>query len=264
MYAVATPADTQFFGGGDFSIPHTVFAGGLTSATDYMVRTSSSDPAGNGPTFSPWFPLRTRAAKDREAARILGGIKEADLRDTSVRIKFISSEPATFEIEYGLTEGWPNNKLFDNGTTFEQEHEIPLASLQPDTSFNYWVRLTDEAGNQSAFFDLQTFRTRAAPDETPPRIFGLVDVGDKSETGVTVKWRTNENANSIVTYAKSVDWPNDSTVVPDQALVTEHFVKLTGLETATEYTYCNRVNRRAGQRAHDWPREPFHHPCRAR
>src|SRR4051794_40860545 len=56
-----------------------------------------------------------------------------------------------------------------------------------------------------------------------------------TQSGITIRWRTNVSANSKVNFGTSVD--NLSGSLTDSALVTEHIVQLTGLIPNTKYYY---------------------------
>jgi phosphodiesterase/alkaline phosphatase D-like protein len=57
-----------------------------------------------------------------------------------------------------------------------------------------------------------------------------------TETGVTIKWRTDIDDSSIVEYSTDVTFASFSTF-NDATLTTEHEVTLTGLSSGTVYYY---------------------------
>jgi hypothetical protein len=91
------------------------------------------------------------------AAPALSGIAATDVTQNSARIVWTTDEPANSKVDYGLSASygaWASNGLMT------ASHSIPLANLQPNTTYHYRVNSTDYAGNTSSSADY-TFTTLA-------------------------------------------------------------------------------------------------------
>jgi hypothetical protein len=76
-------------------------------------------------------------------------------------ITWQTDEPATRQVEYGLTMAYGN--LSSLGTTLATGHSVSLSGLMPETTYHFRVRSRDRAGNETVSED-NTFTTLAAPD----------------------------------------------------------------------------------------------------
>src|SRR5581483_2869627 len=79
----------------------------------------------------------------------------------SAIINWTTSEPATSEVDYGLTASYAANTGFDSRLL--TSHSETLAGLKPLTAYHYQIRSRDLAGNETDRADA-TFSTIAAPD----------------------------------------------------------------------------------------------------
>jgi phosphodiesterase/alkaline phosphatase D-like protein len=87
---------------------------------------------------------------------------------TSVSINWTTNEPASTQVQYGLTQNYdkaePTQPLDDptGGTSLGViDHAVVLKDLQPNTTYNYRVKSKDKAGNE-AISDDKTFTTTSA------------------------------------------------------------------------------------------------------
>jgi hypothetical protein len=212
-----------------FDSAHTVPLSGLVPNTLYFVRVFSSDESGNGPVESTIISFRTQAAPDTEAPTILEGPVVTSITNNSAVVEWITNEPATSQLNYGLTAGLGSSA---SEPGLRSVHRVPLTGLAANTPYYVQAASADRAGNGPTQSGILAFRTLAAPDTTPPVIVSgpmVVDVTDKE---ATVVWTTDEPATSGVSY-------NDGTaygVVQDDTLTTDHAVRLTNLTAHTTYS----------------------------
>ena len=82
----------------------------------------------------------------------------ADLRVTSVQVTWDTDEPATTEVEYGLTNGYGETAWADPRLT--TTHSVHLSGLTPSTLYHFRVK---SVGTTTAFSNDATFTTPAVP-----------------------------------------------------------------------------------------------------
>lgn len=114
----------------------------------------SPAPASPTPTPSP----STTPAKDTSPPEITN-VSISDIGTTSALVTWYTNEPATSQVDYGVTT---NYELTNGNGLFVTTHKLSLnyKLLKPDTEFHYRVKSIDAAGNVSLSKD-QTFVTKA-------------------------------------------------------------------------------------------------------
>jgi hypothetical protein len=201
---------------------------GLTPSTTYVFRVSSTDAAGNGPTFGGPGTFTTQAERDLTPPRITQGPTVSSIDQTSAIVQWTTDEPATTSLNYGPTGGL-GTVITDSASGFTLTHSIRLTGLTAETIYYAQVTSADPHANStsSSVFD---FRTLAVPDTAPPVISGLT-ILSKTDTKITVQWTTNEPATSGVSYNDGFRFG----VVSDSSLTTTHEITLAGLSASTLY-----------------------------
>lgn len=145
----------------------------------------------------------------------------------SVTIVWTTDEPATSQVEYGLTAVYGSSTPLDS--VLVTSHSINISGLDPNTTYHYRVKARDGSTNEA----ISTSYTFTTPDTTPPLISGVA-AADAGEDRATVTWTTDEPSNSLVDYGTTVAY---GTTKSDEALVTSHIVSLSGLSANTLYHY---------------------------
>ena len=82
--------------------------------------------------------------KDQSAPAITG-IAATDLTANSARIVWSTDEPADSVVDYGTSLSYG---FTVSDSAMATTHSIPLANLQPETTYHYRVTSTDYAGKQ--------------------------------------------------------------------------------------------------------------------
>ncbi len=163
----------------------------------------------------------------------------SDVTNNSATIGWITDEPATSQVEYGLNTNYGfSTALSPSLVTI---HSQTLTGLSSSTLYHYRVRSIDAVGNQAISSDY-TFTTLAHPDTTPPVIFNVQSSGITPSSAI-ISWDTDDPATSQIEYG--LDIPYDHTTTQDPSLVTSHSQVLTGLIADTIYHY--RVKSRDSQ-----------------
>ncbi|ABM02115.1 PKD domain containing protein [Psychromonas ingrahamii 37] len=210
----------------DFVTYHVVPLSGLSSNTPYTVTVKSTDAQGNGPaTGSSSF---TRLAQlDTQAPVIISGPLVEQLTHNSAVVKFETDEVANGVVRLYQSDVLVRELSSAAGTM----HEVKINSLSANTQYSVRVEATDALGNGPTVSLQVELVTLSAPDLTAPVILSGPLLIDVTSHEATVLWTTDEPAISGVSY-------NDNTVydvLSDEALVTEHRMRLTGLKSGVEY-----------------------------
>ena len=209
---------------------HSVLLTNLSEMTEYSVNVSVSDEKGNGPTESDIIYFRTTASPDTAAPEIISGPTLTVITHNSAVVEWETDEMATSTVNYGLA---PEQDLEKVSSILTKHHRVTLLNLRSSSEFNLTVSSTDAVENGPTLSPSAFFVTLEAPDTQAPIIIAGPMVVNVSDSEATVVWETDEPAASGVSY-------HDGTLhglVRDEALVTQHYVRLTNLNSATDYFY---------------------------
>lgn len=136
----------------------------LENSTSYyvFVTTDVTDEAGNalaasyGGNESSQFTTAEVIVPVDETAPVISGISATDITTSSVRIVWNTNEPATSQVEYGLTDAYGSITTLDTATT--TAHSVVITGLLSNQVYHFRVRSTDEANNEAVSGD-NTFAT---------------------------------------------------------------------------------------------------------
>ncbi|MBI3956493.1 MAG: fibronectin type III domain-containing protein [Candidatus Kerfeldbacteria bacterium] len=101
----------------------------------------------------------------------IAGATVEHLTPTSTRILWTTDEPATSQVEYGVTEQY--GSMTTPSPVFVTSHDVTLSGLASAQTYHFRVRSSDGSGNEAVSGN-QTFTTLAAlappgsPPENPP------------------------------------------------------------------------------------------------
>ncbi|MFC1703021.1 fibronectin type III domain-containing protein, partial [Patescibacteria group bacterium] len=205
---------------------HSIVLGSLTADTTYYYRVRSSDSSANEGT-SAELTFTTLEPPDTTAP-VISSVQVSALGATSATITWTTDESADSNVDYGFTAGYGST---ESDATDVTSHSITLSGLSENTTYHYSVRSADAATNESSSTDA-TFKTI---DATAPSISN-VNVSGITETGATITWDTNENADSHVDF-DLVAGPPYGIEESDATDVTSHSITLSGLSAKTLYHF---------------------------
>lgn len=209
---------------------HSVTLLDLVGLQTYTYQVSSTDRAGNGPVASVQAFFTTQPFPgDITPPVITGGPSVAFLDQTTAIVQWTTDEPATSTLEYGET---PNlgTVIASPFGRFLQSHSVRITGLTPATTFFLRVRPADPDGNEVES-GLVSLTTLTVPDTQAPVITEGPAATSVSDTRATITWRTDEPADSGVSYNNGTNF----FTVRDDAFVRQHSVTLTGLASVTTY-----------------------------
>jgi len=117
----------------------------------------------------------------------ISNILVTNIAQTSATITWTTDEPATSQVEYGLTTAYGSQTNLD--TNLVTSHSQNLTSLSAGTLYNYRVNSKDAANNQSLSINY-TFTTLSPPqsDTTPPAKITNLRTSKVTGTSVKLSW----------------------------------------------------------------------------
>ena len=200
----------------------------VSSGQTYVYRVSAVDSSWNESEYSD---TASATFGDADPPVITLGPAELGMTDSSVTIYWETDEAAN-----GYVEIWEDPSWVPAGDHSEylSEHTVTLTELDPSSTYQYRVHSTDSLANGPTYSGTESFTTASAPDLTPPQIILGPAVVFKTHNSATLRWTTDEIANSIVYYGEGFPFA-DTAVYPD--FVTTHSVTLTSLSSENQYFF---------------------------
>lgn len=139
-----------------FVTQHVVTLVPLSPTSTYHYRASSSDVAGNGPTQSSDATFVTSAAA---SPVITSGPQATGITGTGATIVWQTDEPATSEVQYGVTTSYGSSA---SSAGLSTTHSVVLTGLTVETTYHFRTVSTDGCGNGPTYSLDQTFTTGPA------------------------------------------------------------------------------------------------------
>ncbi|MFC1999232.1 fibronectin type III domain-containing protein [Chloroflexota bacterium] len=159
----------------------------------------------------------------------ISNVDAVDINTTTATVIWDTSEPATSQVEYGVTTDYGLTTPLDTALT--QGHGVNLPGLAPGTTYHYRVISRDAVGNETTSDD-NTFATNPV-DVTIT--FSDVEASNVTTSSATIRWTTSEPATGQVEYGLTATYGLISALYT--AEVTGHTITLTGLTPGTTYHY---------------------------
>ena len=150
---------------------------GLAPNTTYSITIRAKDASGNISEASRALIVKTNW--DNQAPSIPSGLIVTDKTETSITIKWESSTDNVGIKEYEIYNG--TEKAATATDTI-----LTLKDLAPNTTYKIMVRAKDASGNISLFSEELLVKTSS--DNQPPSVPGSLEVVEKTETTITIKW----------------------------------------------------------------------------
>lgn len=190
--------------------------------------------------------LNPAPAPGDTTAPTISDIKIRTLRATSAEIMWQTNEYTNGgKVFYSTTSGFDPNAsdtsyIMEASKDTHRGHKALFATLSPDTTYYYVVRAADKSGNVT-LSPQGSFKTipMGKKDSTAPVISNLVVQTNASAKTATITWKTNENADSKVTYGTDIDFPatEKTKTVSDTSMTESHSLTLSNLEVSTIYYF---------------------------
>ena len=205
---------------------HTISLSGLAEATRYYYRAIS------GSNQSPIYNFLTGDT----TAPAISNISSV-YNDKTAVISWITSESATSQVEYGITDAYGSSTALDSLLT--ASHAVTLISLTPATTYYYRVKSQDGLQNASVSA-VQSFTTNAgvnagttSEDAAAPTITNITTL--MSDVSAIVSWTTNKDTTTQVEYGASNAYGTSSAL--QVASTKDHIARLADLVPSTTYHF---------------------------
>ncbi len=176
-------------------------------------------------------------------APAITGVSATGITDKRATITWQTDEAANGRVEYGETTAYGRSAT---SFRYATSHSVGLKNLSPGTTYHYRVIATGmwfSGTSQSGDF---TFTTLGGGDEGAPVISGVTATAI-TDSGATITWSTNEDADSQVEYGPTAGYGSSTPLAP--ALTRSHSVSLRGLSKGTTYHYRVTSKDAEGNRA---------------
>src|SRR5262249_45236195 len=121
----------------------------------------------------------------------------SNITGSSAQINWTTSEPATSQVEYGLTTSYGSSTTLD--PTLVTSHSVQVTGLAPNTTYNYRIHTIDAAGNERASNN-GTFKTAAVADTVPPSAPTGLAATAVSTTQINLSWNPSTDNVGVTGY----------------------------------------------------------------
>ncbi len=241
-YGTTTPYNT--FSSLDTSevTSHSLSLAALLPGTLYHFQVMSENASSSLATSSDQTFLTTGAAASTATTTtatssmpVISNIL-ANPSGTNVLITWMTDQPATSQVLWGTTPSYGAATVVDSNLV--TNHSMTVTDLSPNTDYHFQVLSGTNPGiasssDQTFLSAMGTTTATSTPaSSTEPVISGIVIT--PTDTGATVMWTTDENADSQVAWGISANNYTASTT-KDTNQVMSHSVGLTGLTPNTTY-----------------------------
>jgi len=219
---------------------HGISIDGLMPNTTYYYRVMSADRYDN----LGWSEEYVFSTLPDTTPPDITGITVTNITATSAIINWNTNEPASSQVQYSTDMSFSRSTPLNPALVYF--HSVVVSGLTPDTTYNFRVVSTDEAGNTAISDPPGVFDT--LPDTTPPSLVSGPD-SSTGETTASVVWITDESSTSQVAYSRvshagasygsvaEVLAAYGSSTPENPGLVTNHDVSFGGLTPSTTYYY---------------------------
>jgi len=150
-------------------------------------------------------------------------------------ITWMTDEPATSRVLYGLTSSYGNSYI-DDALVFA--HTVEIQNLQPEQTYHYKVISTDYSGNASSSND-RTFQTQALPPPVAPVLASPANGAQDQDPALTLIW---QQAPSADRYQLQLSPDSTFVVLPvNDSTITDTARSVAGLNYGTRYYWRVRA-----------------------
>jgi len=219
---------------------------GLASGTTYHYIVKSRDTQGSG--LWSTSEIYTFTTLDITLP-VISAITAGGMTQTGATITWTTDEPATSQVEYGVTDQYGSATTPDS--TMVTSHSVSLTGLTAGTTYHFRVKSADAANNEAVSADY-TFDTSApsVPDTTPPTTPVVTDDGDSTTnlTQLHATWTSSDPESGIAEYQYAIGTSAGGTDVVDWTSAgTATSVTRTGLTLDVGTTYYFSVKAKNGE-----------------
>lgn len=173
---------------------HAVTISGLAPNTNYIFRVKSKPLGGSLATTSSNYEFNTlsHSAPVVPPANVTA-VSSGTPTATSATITWATDKAATSQVEYGISTGYGVATI--ESTALTTPHSVALNELEPNTTYHFRVKSTDEVSNLT-FSEDYTFTTPSAPagatgssGANVPAAVTTLAVGGYDNTSAELTWQ---------------------------------------------------------------------------
>jgi peptidoglycan hydrolase-like protein with peptidoglycan-binding domain len=117
---------------------------------------------------------------------VITDVTVENIQEHSAVITWNTDEPATSQLEFGLTSQYGNFTAL--GTALATAHSVSLLGLSSNTTFHFRVRSKDAAGNEAISLDHSFTTLGGSPDNIPPAVIDDLTVFNRTDSSITLHW----------------------------------------------------------------------------
>jgi phosphodiesterase/alkaline phosphatase D-like protein len=161
---------------------------GLTANTTYYYRVKA---VGDGPAVYGGDMTFTTAKLPDTTAPTITLVASSGITKAGATITWTSDDPATSQVEYGLTEECGSSTTLD--TNLVKSHSVDLTGLKAGKIYHYRVISKDASNNETVSAD-DTFATAARSGGTPGWVLVLIGLMAAAQIGGAVYFERAETA----------------------------------------------------------------------
>jgi peroxiredoxin len=170
-----------------------------------------------------------RATADPAGCNV-SNIAISDITADGAAIAWTTAEPAWGKVIYGKTESYGDSAA---AVLQGNAQKVTLNGLEPSTTYHFVVVATDGKGNELYRSNDHMFDTGTRQNTTPPAVTGFKVI--PTDGSAVISWTTDRPSSSQLLYGADTSCPNST--IADTMLVTDHSVRIIGLEANTGYYY---------------------------
>ncbi len=178
---------------------------GLSPSTTYYYRVISSDASSNQAVSST--KSFTTAAQADTTPPVISNIGVSSVTSSTVTISWVTNEPSTSQVDYGLTTSYGYSTTLDS--TLATVHSVTITGLASGTTYDFRVRSSDASSNEAVSSN-NTFTT----SNTAPSVTSLTASPSSGTTPLTVTF--SATASDTDGYITDYDWDFDGDGTYDQ------------------------------------------------
>lgn len=160
----------------------------------------------------------------------ISNVAVSDITSTSVTIAWATNTKAYGNLLYGKTESYGLNQATNSEQTSQK---VTLSGLESGITYHFAVVATDNTSKELARSQDQIFSTPAKAVSKTPIVTEFK--ASPTDVGAFIQWKTDEPSSSQVLYGTDQQCSNSTLL--DSRMVTDHYIRISGLQVNTTYYY---------------------------
>jgi peroxiredoxin/RNA polymerase subunit RPABC4/transcription elongation factor Spt4 len=160
----------------------------------------------------------------------ISDVAVSDITSEGASIAWTTPQPAWGKVLYGKTDAYGDSAA---AVLQGSAQKVALSGLSPLTTYHFAIVVTDGKGNELYRGNDHVFDTVQHVNTRPPVVTGFKVL--PTDAGAVISWTTDNPSSSQVLYG--TDESCSTATVEDTRMLTNHIVRIVGLESNTSYYY---------------------------